>query len=308
MNIKTAKKLQTIRRENGYTQEELAAKLGISRQAVSKWESAESSPDTDNLIALSKLYGISIDDLIDSSNVKNTKLEAEREAFFGEGIGDPHDHKNKRPASVAASFPFPVLVVAAYMLIGFLTGVWHPTWMLFFTIPLYYYIVSWVENGKNGEKKSTLALFPFPLLIILAFLGIGFFTGVWHPTWLLFFTIPIYFIIVSILTGEKEALNAWYPIFIVLLYLSLGFFMNLWHPTWLLFFTIPIFYILTGKKKSLRGTLHALFPIIIAGIYLVLGFYYHMWHPGWMIFLTIPLWSWMIEVIAPKINKDDTLS
>ena len=61
MNIEIANRLQKLRKENGYSQEELADKLGISRQAVSKWERAESSPDTDNLIVLARLYNVSLD-------------------------------------------------------------------------------------------------------------------------------------------------------------------------------------------------------------------------------------------------------
>ena len=66
MNIKIANRLVELRKKNGLSQEELANKLGISRQAVSKWERAEASPDTDNLICLAKLYGISLDDLLNS--------------------------------------------------------------------------------------------------------------------------------------------------------------------------------------------------------------------------------------------------
>ena len=64
MNIEIANRLYQLRRENGLSQEELAAKLGISRQAVSKWERAEASPDTDNLITLARLYGVSLDELL----------------------------------------------------------------------------------------------------------------------------------------------------------------------------------------------------------------------------------------------------
>ena len=64
MNVETANRLMQYRKKAGLSQEELADKLGVSRQAVSKWECAESSPDTDNLIALSKIYGVSLDELI----------------------------------------------------------------------------------------------------------------------------------------------------------------------------------------------------------------------------------------------------
>lgn len=64
MNIEIANRLQQMRKKNNLSQEELAAKIGVSRQAVSKWERAEASPDTDNLILLAKLYGVSLDELV----------------------------------------------------------------------------------------------------------------------------------------------------------------------------------------------------------------------------------------------------
>lgn len=64
MTIETANRLRQMRNKNGLSQEELAAKIGVSRQAVSKWERAEASPDTDNLILLARLYGVSIDELL----------------------------------------------------------------------------------------------------------------------------------------------------------------------------------------------------------------------------------------------------
>ncbi len=66
MNIEIANRLQQMRKKNNLSQEELASKIGVTRQAVSKWERAESSPDMENLILLAKLYGVSIDELINS--------------------------------------------------------------------------------------------------------------------------------------------------------------------------------------------------------------------------------------------------
>ncbi|MEA5018921.1 MAG: helix-turn-helix transcriptional regulator [Gordonibacter sp.] len=64
MNVEIAQRLAARRKQAGLSQEALAEQLGVSRQAVSKWERSESSPDTDNLIALAQLYGLSLDELL----------------------------------------------------------------------------------------------------------------------------------------------------------------------------------------------------------------------------------------------------
>lgn len=66
MNL--ADKLQLLRKKNLLSQEELAEKLGISRQAVSKWESGQSLPDLNKLKAISKLYNVTIDSLVNDDN------------------------------------------------------------------------------------------------------------------------------------------------------------------------------------------------------------------------------------------------
>ena len=59
-----ADKLMDLRKKNGWSQEELAEKLNVSRQAVSKWESAQSVPDMNRIIQLSELFGVSTDYLL----------------------------------------------------------------------------------------------------------------------------------------------------------------------------------------------------------------------------------------------------
>ena len=63
--------LKMYRTHAGLTQEEVAEKIGVSRQAVAKWERGESSPDIESCIALSEMYGTTVDML-----VRNMKLEA----------------------------------------------------------------------------------------------------------------------------------------------------------------------------------------------------------------------------------------
>lgn len=62
--MKTGQRIQNLRREKGFSQEEVAEALGVSRQAVSKWENGISCPDTENLIALASLLGTDVSVLV----------------------------------------------------------------------------------------------------------------------------------------------------------------------------------------------------------------------------------------------------
>lgn len=79
MNIETANRLLQYRKKHNLSQEELAAKIGVSRQAISKWERAEASPDTDNLVLLAELYGVSLDELLKGENAKSENDEKSEE-------------------------------------------------------------------------------------------------------------------------------------------------------------------------------------------------------------------------------------
>lgn len=66
MNINIISKyLQFLRKSHNYTQEDLAQKLDISRQAVSKWETGTTLPDLEILLKISKLYNITINDILE---------------------------------------------------------------------------------------------------------------------------------------------------------------------------------------------------------------------------------------------------
>lgn len=57
-------KLKVLRKENGYSQEELAGLLDVSRQAVSKWESDRGTPELDKLVQISNMFGVTLDYLL----------------------------------------------------------------------------------------------------------------------------------------------------------------------------------------------------------------------------------------------------
>lgn len=72
-------KLVTLRKQNGFTQLDLAARLNVSRQAVSRWESGAAIPSTDNLKVLSSLYGVSLDYLLNDDYNDPYKKTKEKE-------------------------------------------------------------------------------------------------------------------------------------------------------------------------------------------------------------------------------------
>lgn len=72
-------KLQSLRKQKGMSQEQLASQLTVSRQAVSKWELDSSLPDTENVVQLSKLFEVSIDYLLYDEIESNGDIPAVKE-------------------------------------------------------------------------------------------------------------------------------------------------------------------------------------------------------------------------------------
>ena len=72
-----ADKIIDERKKNGWSQEDLADKLGVSRQSVSKWESAQSIPDLQRILEMSKLFGVSTDYLLKDEEGDRGSFEAE---------------------------------------------------------------------------------------------------------------------------------------------------------------------------------------------------------------------------------------
>lgn len=195
MTIEIASRLTSLRKDHGLSQEELAEKLGVSRQAVSKWERAESSPDTDNLIALAQLYGVTLDELIhgnqpDDAPPVQQPCDAAEEAFdpdnplpngsyfaHQEEEEQARQHQRQRMA-----FPYPVLVTAAYLALGFFFHLWHPGWIIFLTIPLYY-----LPHSQRGYVQ----LLGNPIMVTIIYLLLGTMCNLWHPGWLVFLLIPL---------------------------------------------------------------------------------------------------------------------
>lgn len=68
--------IRNYRKENNLSQDELAEKLGVSRQSISLWENGQTQPTVDNIIALAKIFNITADELLESYDGARTFQEA----------------------------------------------------------------------------------------------------------------------------------------------------------------------------------------------------------------------------------------
>ena len=305
MNVEIAERLAIRRREAGYSQEELAERLGVSRQAVSKWERSESSPDTDNLIALAKLYEVSLDDLlyVDSNIEDDIEFEAQDRAHKQEQ--DNEDEPEVVTVDANADAPRDN-DDDSYVHFSWHEGINVKDNNKGDRVHVGWDGVHVVEGGKNGDevhvgwdgvrvneggpegervvwtggksveingeyfedwrdarkkygdewcrRKSIWLRFPFPLVVVIAYLLLGFGANAWATSWLVFFTIPIYYMLVTACIERTIE-----PIFTALYtFGATGWFLYMTivegkaHPTWIVFLTIPLvgwlFHALFGHK------------------------------------------------------------
>lgn len=76
--MKIGNKINQLRKISGMTQEQLAEKLNVSRQTISKWESGGTLPDIDSIVKVSKLFHVSLDDLLMEGEVSMTNKKEEQ--------------------------------------------------------------------------------------------------------------------------------------------------------------------------------------------------------------------------------------
>ena len=377
MNIEIANRLVQMRKAHGYSQEELAEKLGISRQAVSKWERAESSPDTDNLIMLAKLYGVSLDELLGndkanegtagetvSSDEKKGRDRVHVSFLHGIDVHDEdgsdvhigwdgirvNDAKDGDRVQVGADDDEDFVCVGengetinAYIKdievdedgVTFTengerrhhdwnstkdgkkrfvhrvqnknTGKWRTTVIsedghkvvIDTNRP-----ISDEEIGSKGLKKGHSSGFPYAVLVTGVYLLLGFVWNLWHPAWVLFLTIPAFYIIEGALRSRSfNALDAIIPVAVTGIYVVLGLVYGMWHPLWCILFLIPLYYAVSiALRKHSKGWPSAVYSILVTAAYIILGcvFGKQAWAIGWLLFLTIPLFASIVDSIQKK--------
>ena len=249
MNIEIANRLVNLRKKNGLSQEELAAKLGLSRQAVSKWERAEASPDTDNLICLAKLYGVSLDDLLKTDDDVETIVKEQAKEDSSDSEKEEED-KEEEPEDDSSESKERVYIGPRGIHVkdgdeevhigphGIFVKDGDGNEMNLGSGSKF----TWEENNKfrliEGIVTGSLLF-----LITAAYVVCGcLIPNVWAWGWVAFFLIPLAACIFETIRSKTFASFTGAVLFLsCIAFFALGYAANLWHPGWVVFLATPLY-------------------------------------------------------------------
>ena len=251
-------RLSRIRKEKGLTQEDIAKKIIISPQAVSKWENDISSPDILVLSSLADILGVSVDELLGRSvssesgesnsnereQPESNNREEKQEEAAEEVEQDVVDDKKKKKTHVDIGHGGIHVYDEDEEVHIDSHGI---------------RVTDRDGNSKIKDIKKENQIFWISQgslfgLAAIAYILLGLLwtdqTMGWKMGWILFLLPPVIFSIISAVRKRKFT-EFVYPIFVTMVYLTLGFLGNYlgfegWTVYWFLFITIPAFYLIFG--------------------------------------------------------------
>lgn len=196
-------KIQTLRKQRGLSQEQLAEALGVSRQAVSKWEAEQSVPDIDKIITICDYFGVTTDYILRNAELPQTEPQPEPKLQNAYNVSETeireeNTEKQKKSALLLAvaialyilSLVPPILIYDAagpalmFVMIAVATGI-----IVYRSI-----INSKIKSDENEEKELKAPENPtlkavkssVRALAIVLYFAISFLSGAWYITWLIF--------------------------------------------------------------------------------------------------------------------------
>lgn len=204
-------KLLNLRKEKHLSQEEVAEKLGVTRQTISKWETDGSTPDFDKIVPLCQLYGITADELLTGKKSNDEKIKTAEEIM---------ENKKKKGVGIALGVLFYFMAVIWIMItipvlnmnpiVGssiFLAFCGIGTYVIIYTNMVYGQKVKKKEKEEQEPKVLKQIKIIIETVTLLVYLYISFVTFAWHITWILWIVAALIEEIVKLLFmlgGKKQ--------------------------------------------------------------------------------------------------------
>lgn len=230
MNL--GEKLFELRRTKNLTQDDVAEKLNVTRQTVSKWETNQSTPDFDKILPLCELYGISPNELlkgeikekvVNSENNNEANLNEAKNHLFTRGKEDDsyenmtRNQIKRKSAEVVSSSILIFIIAIAFAGIGTTVMMWNPvvvgcTFLVLIgwgvtRIVKHYMSIPKLERTKKEAKQDRVVK---QINDIIGAIGVAiyfivsFVTMAWHITWVIFIIMGMIEEIVKLIFMLKE--------------------------------------------------------------------------------------------------------
>lgn len=228
MNL--GEKLFKLRKDKNLTQDDVAEKLNVTRQTVSKWETNQSTPDFDKILPLCELYEISPNDLLKEKEQEEIINENDNQDIFDEtkkhlftrGKDDSYDNMTRnqikqKSAEVVSSSILLFIVAVAFAGIGTSVMMWNPvlvgcTFLVLIGIGVTRIVKHYMSVPKFDKTKEEIKQDKILKQINDIIGGIGvaiyfivsFVTMAWHITWIIFVIVGMLEQIVKLIFMLKE--------------------------------------------------------------------------------------------------------
>lgn len=169
MELDIGKKIQSARKEAKLTQEQVAEKLGVSRQTISNWENEKNYPDIVSVIRMSEIYQVSLDYLL-----KGERVMAEYYEYLEESTNVVKSNRKKTGFSLILSYVF-IWTVSMIVFWNFTEGsdaMGYSIMFLWLVLPVTTFVISVFVGIHNcGQKKKWFTTMVMGIMYMLAGYG-----------------------------------------------------------------------------------------------------------------------------------------
>ena len=148
-----SEKILQLRKANGFTQEELAEKLNVSRQSVSKWESGQSVPELEKLVALSEIFQVSTDHLLKPSELDQLSIKTEMLEKQQQELAAENRKRREKQFCIWSCVGIYLIAAALIVLLRSISFENNFLWNIFpgFTLPFIVLAQYICQRGKKDE-------------------------------------------------------------------------------------------------------------------------------------------------------------
>ncbi len=204
--MKLGERLYNFRRKKGLSQEDVAAKLNVTRQTVSKWETDQTLPDLDKIESICELFEISTDELL-----KGKKEDV---------VVTTNNLENKKKKALVISesvflyFLGIIWIILSAELLNINDGLMVSIFLLLYglaTINIIYYFISNSNMKKEkkieGNKKLNKIVEIVTILFVIIYLLVSFLTFAWHISWIIWLIYALVLSILKLIFNEESVDN-----------------------------------------------------------------------------------------------------